>query len=151
LKDPAQLDSLLVLNITLSDTYGMDALLAEPIDVIFESRRRVLSEQALKDAQVTLVVDLGAVLEGCERLDHLHSEPVALILYFAKDHLFKELQAALFEDSQLAAITLLELITEILGELQLRLLFLVQAPIVLLVSARLPLRLLRSLGRRMVT
>ena len=49
----------------------MDTLLAELVDIAFEVSAGVLPQHALQNPQVSLVVDLGAGLEGLEWLDHL--------------------------------------------------------------------------------
>ena len=59
MQDPAQLDSLLRLDISLGDTNSMDTLLAELVNITLKVRGGVLPEEPLKDPEIALVVDFG--------------------------------------------------------------------------------------------
>ena len=119
LKDAAELDCLLILNVSLGDSNGVNTLLAELVGITFEVRRQVLSEEALQDAQVALVVDLGTRCEGLERLYHLDCQPVTLVTNLANNHLVIALKTALIEDSDHAVVSNLELVAISLSELEL--------------------------------
>ena len=130
----------------------MDALFAELINIVLEICACVLSQEALQDAQVALVVNLGTRLEGLEWLDHLDSQPVAHVSDLSNDHLVEPLQTSLVENRQHSVVSYLELVAVSLSKLQLGLLLLVQTLVVLEEAIGLVLgRLLRLLSRGMVT
>ena len=109
----------------------MDALFAELIDIVLEVCARVLAQESLQDAQVTLVVNLGSRLEGLEWLDHLDGQPVAHVSDLSDDHLVEPLQTSLVENRQHSVVSDLELVAVSLSKLQLRLFLLVQTLVVL--------------------